>query len=469
MSRRHQSVGLVANSEKQSVDVCFRMVRQILENTPHSAALIKSGAIVVNADRIEFAALKNWIQGYSNSTASLYGKSLSVAQCSELHAAKTDGTYQVLASSTIDNDDGLILVDSTTGPMSSPLYQLYKLAESGEDDEIYFSHLFYRDLEDAIARGPSWIKAGKLRSRARQMLPHEFAQQHLNTWTASSANLFPANVIERCYAEAFPLDVKAITGGAAYVVGAGLDRAYGFSLHGDSTVTTCVLKTTGPDGEAHFYVLASDDIRFSSEGGIKAALTRYHRDFGPVRRAALESYNAADIAAWAADQPFASELIHPTAERQSSAFTALFQAANESRLHIHPSMAKLKKELGTFEYKLDTGTNGTTVAKFGHAKGCHDDTVYSLCWAVYALRDDELNPFEIEGVHCHNAPNGAIARLCVLNAGDIVPMCAGECRSMIHARDLYERYKERAGIAPMIFVDFFKAKVVNTGSHSVPR
>lgn len=90
--------------------------------------------------------------------------------------------------------------------------------------------------------------------------------------------------------------MKAIADGAAYVTGAGLDRAYGFSLHGDSTVTTCVLKTLQGE-EDHYYVLASDDIAFSNASGIKKALTRYYKDFG-MSRAAIETYNAQDIGAW---------------------------------------------------------------------------------------------------------------------------------------------------------------------------
>ena len=71
------------------------------------------------------------------------------------------------------------------------------------------------------------------------MLPAEFAQQHLNLWQSSQSALFPPEILEKCRGD-YRLDVGSIVDGRAHVVGAGLDRAYGFSLHGDQTVTTAV-------------------------------------------------------------------------------------------------------------------------------------------------------------------------------------------------------------------------------------
>ena len=465
LTKRTQTIAIVSNSEKQSVDTAFKLVKTILEQTPYTSELIRSEAIKIGSDKIEYDAVRNNIQAFPASPAALYGKKLSIAQISELHAAKNDAIYQVLASSTIDSDDGLVLVDSTVGARSSPLFSLYNLATSGADPSICYSHITYRDLEDAVARGPSWIAPAKLRSRAAQMLPIEFAQQHLNQWTAANNSLFPAEIIDRCR-DKFPLDVKAIADGAAFVVGAGLDRAYGFSLHGDSTVATCVLKTLQGE-EDHYYVLASDDIAFSSASGIKKAFTRYAKDYG-MSRAAIETYNAQDIGAWASEQKFQHELVVATAERQSGAFTALYNAASEGRLHIHPAAAKLLKEMETFEYHLEgTGTSKGSIAKFEAAKGSHDDHVYSLAWAVYALRDVELNPYEVNGIHCYSA--GPAVHLCVLNGGELVPPCSDSCRSMTEVNSIYSQYKTRSGLACLKFEDFVSIKLTNIGSHTTPR
>ena len=464
LTRPTQTIAVVANSEKQSVDTLFKTIKTMVEQTAHTAALVKSGAITVGVDKIEYPSMGSTITGYAASSAALYGKKLSVAAVSELHAARDDSVFQTLASSTIDTADGWTLVDSTVGSQSSPLYALAQVAERGEDPTLFYSHISYRDLEDACANAPKWIKPERLRSRAAQMLPAEFSQQHLNLWGSASNLLFPETVIDLCR-DRYALDAKAVCEGRAHAVGGGLDRAYGFSLHGDATVTTAVLKVLNGEDE-HFYVLASDAVAFSSAAGIKKNLTRYHREFG-MARAALESFNAQDIGAWAAEQPFDHEIISATSERQAASFTFLYNAASEGRLHIHHSFEKLLGEMKTFEYELTSQGAKGTVPRFGHAKGCHDDHLYSLAWAVYALRECELNPYEIRGIHCHAV--GPAPSMCVLNGGELVPMCAAECRSMLTAQRLYEQYQGKAGCALMAFPDFFAAKVTNTGTKVMRR
>lgn len=464
LTRKTQTIAIVANSERQSVDTAFKLVKTILEQTPYMAAMITRGLIVADKAVIRYDQADNVIQGFPAAAASLYGKKLSVAMVSELHAARDDEVYQVCASSTIDTRDGLTLADSTVGGRNSPLFPLYKLWEDGADPSLYVSYIAYPDLEEAIAKGPRWIDPKKLRSRATQMLPAVFAQQHLNQWGSGTNSLFPAAAIEQCR-ESYAMDVPAITAGAAHVVGAGLDRAYGFSLHGDATVSTCVLKVLQGE-EEHYYVLASDKIAFSSAGGIKKAFTRYRSHFG-MSKAAIESYNAQDIAAWCGDQSFDHELVSATLERQANAFTALYNAAAEGRLHLHPAFERLFSEMATFEYELVSNGAKGTVPRFGHAKGCHDDHVYSLAWALYALRDIELNPYEVAGIHCF--ASGPAPSLCLLNGGGLIPPCADGCRSFIAAKNLYEKYKNKTSSMPMKIEDFVNMKLINTGSHSMPR
>lgn len=187
-----------------------------------------------------------------------------------------------------------------------------------------------------------------------------------------------------------------------------------------------------------------------------------------MKRAALEAYNSQDVAAWCGDQSFDHEVIHPTAERQTNAFTALYNAAAEGRLHIHPAHERLLAEMATFDYRLAAGANGAAGApRFEASKGCHDDHVYSLAWAVYALRDVELNPYEVNGIHCHG--DGPAVRLCLLNGGDMLPPCAEGCRSMRAVHALYRGYRDRGHLTPLPFEGFVTAKVRNVGAHTLPR
>jgi hypothetical protein len=462
----NQTIALLANSKNQAVDVCFKLIRSTIQHTPYLKSLLDSGSIKVQAESIVYEALANVITGYANNPDALWGLKLSAGQCSELHAARDPRGFEILAGSVLDTEGGRIFIDSTVGSKSSPLYALVQAAERGEPG-IFVSHIKYSSLEDAIARQPSWISGDKLRSLSATMLPALFSMMHLNVWGASASSLFTEEIIKKSQS-AYPIDVKALAEGRAFAVGAGLDRAYGFSLHGDQTVTTAVMKVMSGDEEEYF-VLDSSSIAFSSAAGIKRNLSAYAKDFG-MTRAALESYNSQDVAAWAGEQKWQHETIHPTAERQANAFTTLFNIANDGRLHIHPKFSKLLKEMEVFEYTLEaTGTSRGTIPRFEAAKGQHDDFLYSLAWAIYSLRDIELNPYELAGIHCSGM--GPAVQLCQLNRQDVgvIPPCAESCRSMIQAQALYRQYVQRAGCVPMTFSHFFLSKVVNVGSHTVPR
>lgn len=460
LSRVSENVAIVANSQMQSLDTALKNIRSIIEQTDYTKELIASGAIRVVSDCIEYSALGNRIQAFPGNPASLYGKKLTIAQVSELHAANDDEVYQTLASATIDSDDGIVIVDSTVGPTSSPLHGLYSLHESGIDPTLYFSHIAYRDVEDAIERGPTWIKPARLRSRAAQMLPALFAQQHLNQWGSATNSVFTSEVIERCK-DNYPLNAKAIANGRAYVVGGGLDRSGLFSLNGDKTVLVSVLKVVGEDDEPHFYVLEDHEFLLPTEGAVKARITRAKTDHG-MKHFGVEQYQAQDIRLWAATSGLETELIHATRPQQAVAFTALAIAAQEGRLHVHPGCAGIFREMATFEYRLaSSGTSEGTVPVFKHAQGKHDDHIYALAWAVYSLREIELNPYEVNGIRCHAGKS--VAALCVLNGGNLIPSCNAECRSFQSIHAIYNKYRNKTKYSEMSIDDFIAQKVKNVG------
>lgn len=460
MSRQAENIAIVANSEKQVLSTCFKTIRDIIEKTKFTAALVKSGAIVVGADKILFTSTGSTIAAYSNNPASLWGKKLTCAQASEVHEFKNQDIVTALAGSLLDTKGSMLLIDSTVSAKSSYLHTLYELHRKGEDKTVFFSYISYADVEDACAKQPPWIDANNLRFLARTTLPAKFNLLHLNRWSDASNALFPAEILDRCRQQ-YPLNVTELTKGIGHVVGAGVDRARPFSKHGDATICSCVVKAVLND-EEHFFVLASDQITMSMASGIKKRLSEYHRQHG-MKRVCFETYETADLAAWAGDQPFNHESVQPNSDKQLAAFTSLYAAAAEGRLHIHPQFKKLLEEMEIFEHQINKGGRWS----FGHPPNKHDDTVFALAWAVYSLRDEELNPYEMRGIACN--ATGNIARLCPLQGGDIVPLCADQCRSMFQAQQLYQAYLSRAGCAPMSFPDFFRNKVVNIGAHTIRR
>lgn len=472
LTRPAENIAVVANSERQVVDTAFRTIRQAFEHTPLLKRLVAAGTIKVGADKLELPSTGSVIQAFSSNPSALWGKKLSAAQISEIHAAKNGGddVFEALAGSLLDTAGSLLLIDSTVAPKSSKLWELYQAAThvTDPDTSIAFSHIQYADLDEACAKAPAWIAPAKLRSLSRQMLPHKFALLHLNRWGDAANLLFPAAILDPCL-EAYPLNLEALAAGSASIVGGGLDRAFGGTVRGDNTVTACVAKIA-IDDEEHIYVLNADSVMFSRSAGIKRNLESYHKQHG-MKRAVLESYNAGDIAEWAALQPFSAgvEVVHPSRRTKYAAFLPLYQAAAEGRLHIHPKFKDLIAELRVFEVHEDgKATDGeAAVPKFSHPRGAHDDFVHAMAWAVYSLRTVTLNPYEIEGINCTGI--GASVVHCALNGGDHIPACADACRSMGEARHLHSAYLARSPLVPVDLAPFIASKLRNVGAHTLPR
>lgn len=133
------------------------------------------------------------------------------------------------------------------------------------------------------------------------MIPQTFALLHLNRWGDATGTLFPADMLAACIEE-YPLDVTALAAGSAFIVGSGLDRAFGGSKHGDRTVTACVVKIVLED-EEHLFVLDADSVFLGRLGGIKSRFESYYRQHS-MSRATLESYAAQDVADHCATQPY---------------------------------------------------------------------------------------------------------------------------------------------------------------------
>jgi len=471
LSRPSENIAVVANSERQVVDTAFRTIRQAFEQTPFLKRLVASGTVKIGVDRIELPSTGSVIQAFSANPSALWGKKLSCAQISEIHAAKNGGddVYEALAGSLLDTTGSILLIDSTVSPKSSMLWALFQAANHPEnpDRSIAFSHIQYADLEEACTKSPAWIDPNKLRSLSRQMLPHKFALLHLNRWSDAANLLFPSDILNPCISE-YPLDLKELAAGSAYIVGGGLDRAFSGSRHGDKTVTACVAKIAVD--EEHVYILDADAVPFSRAGGIKSRLDGYHRDHG-MSRLVLESYNSGDIAEWTATRPYnaGTEVQHPSRRSKYHAFLGLYQAAAEGRLHIHPKFTDLIGELRVFEVHEDgKATDGeASVPRFSHPRGAHDDFVHATVWALYALRTVTLNPYELHGIQCNG--RGAAVPNCVLNGGGFVPGCADSCRSMGEARKLHEAYLQRGPVAPLDLPAFIANKLHNIGAHSLPR
>jgi hypothetical protein len=111
----------------------------------------------------------------------------------------------------------------------------------------------------------------------------------------------------------------------------------------------------------------------------------------------------------------------------------------------------------SFEYQIIEGGNPS----FGHAQGHKDDHVYSLAWAIYALRDIELPAYEISGISCRTKGIGPEVRF--LLGGSLVPFCSSECQSYHQVAELYKQHRERYPDSGVNIEKFYQEKVKNVG------
>lgn len=434
-TRVNENVICLSNSERQAASVGFGLARRIVLATP--ALLAQVGADNVQAYRLSVPALGSQMRTVSGNLAGLYGEKVTAAWVSEIHAAPNDSAMQVLASSLGDSINSWLIVDSTTDGIGGPLHRLEQLQESGEDKTVYVHRIEYANLDEALQKSPQWIRRDWLRSRQKQLLPQVFASQHLNLRQESTSSLFRKADIAACQ-ERLPhpmtkTDVEALAQGRSYATGLGLDRAFGFSQHGDATIATTTAKIAGSDGDEPHYYIARQEKIFGSLGKlIKREILTANTEFG-LQNMVLESYNSQDLYSWALEQGLPCELVHATGQAQQAPFLELHRIVKEHRLHFSQDLAELAKEMETFVYEMKAGT-----VRFGSDR-FHDDRIYSLAWSIYALRRQELATFALDAVICDSrSPH---ARACYLCGGDLVLPCSAQCRSAIQVQQMFNQYR----------------------------
>jgi hypothetical protein len=452
-----ENIVAIANSERQITATGFSLAKKIVLNTPLLLAMI--GRENVQTYKMEYPRLQNSMRTMSCNVAGLYGERVTVAWCSEIHAATSDEAMQVLASSLGDSLNSWLLIDSTVDAIGGSLHRLEQLMETGEDPTVFVHRLQYRDLDQALAESPPWIRRDWLKSRAAQLLPAVFATQHLNQRGAASNNLFALADIERAQ-DRLPMpftvdDLTAIAGGRTFACGGGLDRAYFGSLHGDATIWTSVAKVAGENGqEPDYYVLHQQAVLGSLGTLIKKAIIADSERYS-LQNICIESYNAQDIATWAVERQLPAETIHATNTHQAPAFMELYRIVKEGRLYFSDTLKDLAREMETFLYELKGDK-----PRFGSDKW-HDDRVYSLCWAIYSLRQQELAAYTLDSVVC--ASKSQHARLCYLRSGDMVLLCSQDCPSHRKVDAMFRQYMARNVESELQLPQFYQSMVKMPG------
>jgi hypothetical protein len=447
----NENIKVISNSERQVLSVNFKMLRNLILNTPALRQWV--GAENVWRTEIKLPSLNNLIQAVVTNTASLYGERITCGWFSELHAAGDDEALQVLSSSQGDVRNGQTIIDSTTDPENGPLHQLEMAASL--DPTIYVYRKEYKSIDDALKNSPAWINRKWLKSRKTQLLPSVFASQHLNKRSEASNNLFPKDDLDKCKASykngIDPKSFEALLDGRKYVCGAGLDRSYMFSKHGDNTIWTSVARTAGDDGEAYYYVLNQKKILGGLGKSIKKEIINDNARYG-LKNTVVEAYNSQDLATWATEQGLNNEIIHVTASNSLAAFQDFSALVREGRIFFPAELEDLYKELSHFHYSYNKNGNIT----FGSSKR-KDDRVYSLLWAIYSLRKEETTVYELGDIRCNSLSKHA--PYCFLRSGDLILNCADRCPAAVRTKQFLEQYRSNNPETELTLPEFFQRLV----------
>ncbi len=456
----HQNLKVIGNTERQTFAVCFKALKDMIRFTPKLRKGI--GLENIRYNTILYPKKNNQIEALISGSKHLYGESVDLAWITEMHETNDDSTYHIMSTSMGDAFNAQILLDSTVDAIDGPMHRLEQIAEENEAG-IGVCKLEYQNKKEAIKKAPPWISKKWIEQREKEMLPSLFAQQILNRRSQAENHLFSEYKIRlarKNYDPGLTKDeLKIQVGDRKMSFGGGLDRAKPFSVsaHTSNTIWTTILKIVGEDGEPQYHVVDQQDVFGSLGKSIKKAIQgdmdKYNLD-----NFVLEDANVSDIRAWAADRGYPFECLSPTNQRQEKGYMDLYYLFNENRIFIPKKLSKLYTELRHFSYQVKS--NNTVV--FGR-RGRKDDRVYSLMWAVYALRDRELASYELDvNIKCNSkSPH---AKFCYLRGSNSVIQCSETCPAHQRVKEMFNSYKkynvESELTIPKFFAQFVEVKSV---------
>ena len=180
-------VWAIAASRAQA-GVVFTNARRMVEASPY--LLIGSS---ISRDALFVASTNASFRVSSSDAPKKHGVRPNVVICDELHAHENGELYEAFQSAMITATRGLMFVITNPGSdeNNSKCGEVYRLAKSGEDPEMYFWAPEVPDdkLNDPkswkMANPASFITVDKLVAQSKRMPPFAFQRWHLGRWTRS--------------------------------------------------------------------------------------------------------------------------------------------------------------------------------------------------------------------------------------------------------------------------------------------
>lgn len=204
-----------------------------------------------------------------------------------------------------------------------------------------------------------------------------------------------------------------------WAIGVSTDRADPMKnvTHGARTITTIIAKglpgsRSNPavqylPNAIHSYiycVLGLNHIIDNSLQGIKEIVALANVTYDGVDMFCAERWGMFDIVPWLEENEIKYELIQPNMERQKMAFSEMFIIMSSERLKCPPigvAGSKMddiyKEEMITLEQSTDDKLWYGSPEK-SERYGIQDDSVFSIVWGIYGMRNLTVDHFRPRGV-----------------------------------------------------------------------
>jgi len=457
-SRQNFSIQLTAATEDACRRVQFNILKKIINNTSKLSVLIPEANQFQYY--ISFPELGNVIQYSASNLAQAFGDKLNLIWLSDYHAVVDLAPFNALQASLIDSENSLLFVDSNIDTTDGPAHSLEKEAKT--DDSIYCNLTSYKDFDDFEKRAPVWIDRAKAKRLEKTTLPTDFKRDILGQRSDALNALFSAEIIKQCRSK-YKIPVESISDlvqGRAYKVGAGLDRAKNLIAgpRGDSTIWSVVLKVASETGEPEYFILNQHKFLINSDKAIKKVILEDHKKYN-LNACIFENYETGSLFNYMLEMQIPCELMSAHDTNQAASFPEMYRCFAEGRFHYPESCKDFQSELSTFAYTRRK--NGTY--SFGHAsEKFHDDTVYSTNWAIFSLRKEVLNLYELGTIQCFNKSNRR--HMCFLMGGNLELLCGKNCAAFDEIQGMFRQFKAFQMDSELTLPEFFHAYVKVTGA-----
>lgn len=458
-SRKHYVIQLLGNSQWHCEKTQFNLILQIIENTPKLNTLIPPKNRLIR--EVRNPRTKSVIRmPEGTSTTSAFGSKINVLWVSDLHASPDITVFNSVQASLLDSQDSLLFIDSNISYTDSVVDSLF--SESKTDPSIYAHHTEYKNFDEFVKLAPIWIDRQKAARLKRTALEVDYLRDILGQKSDAKNALFSAETIRLCQSQyKCPVDdLKSLIGDRAYKVSGALDRARSLiATSGDHSVWTCIAKTASPQsGEAEYFILNQTIFTLNTSKAIKKAILRDHENFC-LNNVVLENFEVGDLSPWLSDMKIPHELVSGHETVQNSSFPELYRVAKEGRLHFSKDLKQLASEMSTFVYTQRPGGKYS----FGHSsQKFHDDTVYSLNYAIFALREAVLNLYVLGNVQCTN--KSARRHMCFIMGGSHELLCKAHCQPFHEIEAMFQQYKALRLDSELSIQEFYHTKIKREGA-----